>query len=43
VKVKVVEEEPLAAKYGGDQILNEEERDNTEDYLGYLAYMVKKA
>jgi hypothetical protein len=36
------EEEEEDAIVGGDEISGEEERDDTEDYLGYLAYHVEK-
>jgi hypothetical protein len=30
-------------KYGGKKISKEEERDNIDDFEGYLAYLVEKA
>jgi hypothetical protein len=36
------EEEEEEAIVGSDEISGEEEWDNTEDYLGYLAYLAKK-
>jgi hypothetical protein len=37
------EEEEEMGEYDDDQIPGEEERDDTDDFVGYLAYLTEKA